>query len=94
MKEKIPMYLRSISLLRKLLADQRFFCSSSDEAKIVAHALQTKAIKKAMVVIREKYCLDVANMIFGTLILASNQPISIRSNSGYKLPSKAGNLLE
>ena len=51
-----------ISLLRRLFTDQHFFLSSDCEVRVETHTLQTKAIEKAARPIREKSCLDAANI--------------------------------
>ena len=61
----------STSLLRRLLANQLVFSSGGGRARVVAHVLQTKAIGRAVIAIREKDCLDVGNMTFETLTSAS-----------------------
>ena len=53
-------------VVKKPLANQYLFLSGIGGARVDAHALQTKVIKKAKVAVKEKSCLDAANMTLGT----------------------------
>ena len=57
-------------LLKKLFTNQRFFWFGDSELRVKAYALQIKAIKGVVIAVREKSCLNTANMTFETSILA------------------------
>ena len=58
------------SFLKRLLINQCFFWSNNGEAKVKAYVLQTKTIKRAIILVKKNCYLDVANINFGTIILS------------------------
>ena len=46
----------------KIFVDERLTCFGGGGARAEAYSLQLKAIGRAVVVVREKGCLDAANM--------------------------------
>ena len=55
--------------VKKNICKSAFFLFDGGKTKIQAHALQTKAIKKGLVAVKEKSCLNAANITLWTLTL-------------------------
>ena len=57
-------------MLKKLLIDQSFSWSGSDEVRVKAYTPQKKNIGGAVIVVKEKNFLDTGNITLETSILA------------------------